>query len=143
MKILFDHQIFSQQNFGGISRYFTELMNYFYQTKIVEFELSLKYSDNSYLKGMPYSHHKKFFLKIPFKGKGTIMNVINNSKSRTIISKSNFDVFHPTYYNPYFLKLLQGKPFIITVYDMTHETYPHLGDSKGTYKTKKTINKKI
>jgi len=143
MKILYDHQIFSEQNYGGISRYFTELMNYYYKTKIVEFELSLKYSDNLYLKEVPYSQHKEFFLKVPFKGKGTIRNIINNSKSRTIISKSNFDVFHPTYYNPYFLNLLKAKPFIITVYDLTHEIYSNdLGDSKVLIKQKEQLIKK-
>src|SRR5690606_9002429 len=42
---------------------------------------------------------------------------INNSYSKRIISKNRFDLFHPTYFDPYFLKLL-NKPYIITVHDL-------------------------
>jgi glycosyltransferase involved in cell wall biosynthesis len=36
-----------------------------------------------------------------------------------------FDLLIPTYYNPYFLEIFQKKPFVLTVYDMIHELYPH------------------
>jgi len=35
-------------------------------------------------------------------------------------------VFHPTYYDPYFLDLLGDIPFVLTIYDMSHELYPRL-----------------
>jgi glycosyltransferase involved in cell wall biosynthesis len=38
--------------------------------------------------------------------------------------KQDFDIFHPTYYEPYFLKYLRKKPYILTVYDMIHERFP-------------------
>ncbi|HEX8349176.1 MAG TPA: glycosyltransferase family 1 protein, partial [Hymenobacter sp.] len=40
----------------------------------------------------------------------------------SIFSESRFDVFHPTYYNPYFLEFTT-KPFVLTVHDMIHEIY--------------------
>jgi glycosyltransferase involved in cell wall biosynthesis len=40
--------------------------------------------------------------------------------------KSRPDVFHPTYYDPYFLDLIGDIPFVLTIYDMSHELYPQL-----------------
>ena len=52
--------------------------------------------------------------------------VINNQgESERLLKKQDFDVFHPTYYEPYFLKYLQKKPFVLTVYDMIHEHFPN------------------
>lgn len=41
------------------------------------------------------------------------------------LKKGDFDVFHPTYYDTYFLKYLNGKPFVLTIHDMIHEKFPH------------------
>ena len=40
------------------------------------------------------------------------------------IGKGEFDIFHPTFYNDYFLPYLKGKPFVLTIHDMTPELYP-------------------
>jgi len=37
--------------------------------------------------------------------------------------KSNFDIFHPTYFDDYFLKYLNEKPFVLTIHDLTHEIF--------------------
>ena len=42
-----------------------------------------------------------------------------------LLKKQDFDIFHPTYYEPYFLKYLQKKPYVLTVYDMIHELFPN------------------
>jgi hypothetical protein len=48
----------------------------------------------------------------------------NRRKSLDAISGGDFDLFHPTYYDPYFLGHIGDKPFVITVHDMIHEIYP-------------------
>lgn len=48
MKVLYDHQIFSWQKFGGISRYFVELMSNLPED--IDFNNSLVLSENEYLK---------------------------------------------------------------------------------------------
>ena len=48
MRILYDHQIFSIQKYGGISKYFCELMKNL--PPETEYNLSLFFSDNQYLK---------------------------------------------------------------------------------------------
>jgi glycosyltransferase involved in cell wall biosynthesis len=134
MKILYDHQIFESQKFGGISRYFAELIKFNPKA-----ELSLKYSDNFYLQEECFKKYKilsgnigydNFILPFNFKGKGRLYRYYrklytnNQVISIKYLKKSNFDLFHPTYYDSYFLDHLKGKPFILTVHDMIHELFP-------------------
>ena len=49
----------------------------------------------------------------------------NQGESVRLLKKQDFDIFHPTYYEPYFLKYLQKKPYVLTVYDMIHEHFPN------------------
>jgi len=155
MKVLFDHQIFSMQKFGGISRYFYELINYFRQTKSPDFELSLKYTNNYYIKNdllfqqeeniLGSDPYQKFLPKITFRGKRRLFNLICNkisqydNKKWTIenLKKGEYDIFHPTYYDPYFLEYIGNRPFVLTVYDMIHEIFPEyfsIGDSTSKFK---------
>jgi glycosyltransferase involved in cell wall biosynthesis len=121
LKVLFDHQTFSLQKFGGISRYFCELMKNLPQD--ISFENSGVYSNNIYLQENFKGLYKSFFSGIEFKGKKTAINFPNKIDSIIQCSKGNYDVFHPTYYDPYFLKV-NKKPFVLTVHDMAHEKFP-------------------
>src|ERR1019366_610887 len=40
-----------------------------------------------------------------------------------LVKQNDFEVFHPTYYHPYFLKSLK-KPFVLTVHDIIYELFP-------------------
>ena len=125
--ILYDHQIFSLQKFGGISRYFYELnqSNSYYENN-----LSLIYTPNQYLLNESNNKYKKF--EIPEVFKNSIQKIVSKTKRRfykinnqyhTIksLKNQNFNIFHPTYYNPYFLKYICKKPWVLTVYDMIDE----------------------
>jgi len=142
MKILFDNQIFTLQNFGGISRYFYELMNHFYKNKEINFELALIHSDNYYLKEAEFYANSGFLLKkyMPFKKK--ILQKLNTSKAINALKNKNFDIFHPTYYEIEFLDYIGNKPFILTVHDMIHELFPkELSKDLDPKKKKKLIKK--
>jgi glycosyltransferase involved in cell wall biosynthesis len=151
VKILYDHQIFESHNFGGVARYFTELIKYNPMA-----ELSLKYSDNIYLKEKYFGKYKifsrnydynNFLFPIKFKGKGRLYRYYrklfprnNQSISIKKLKGFGFDLFHPTYYDPYFLRYLNGKPFVLTVYDMIHEIFPqYFPDDKVTMPYKQTL----
>jgi glycosyltransferase involved in cell wall biosynthesis len=119
MKILYDYQMFSIQKFGGITRYFSEMIKHLPPEH--QYNLALIFSDNHHLK-----ENKDVFKKINilpdrnFKGKYFIqekLSSINYYYSRYCISKNNFDLFHPTFYDNYFLPILK-KPYIITVHDL-------------------------
>ncbi len=107
------------QKYGGISRYFAELM----KNISPQYELALKYSDNIYLKKINYPG-KRLRLPEKFKGKSTLLFQLNMPQSIKKIRERKFDLFHPTYFNPYFLQYIKDKPFVLTVHDMTHELFP-------------------
>ena len=68
------------------------------------------------------------------------LRIINQPESIRLLKKQGFDIFHPTYYDPYFLKHLQRKPFVLTVHDMIHELFPaHSSSSDPTVKWKKEV----
>ncbi|OGC22549.1 hypothetical protein A3J90_06695 [candidate division WOR-1 bacterium RIFOXYC2_FULL_37_10] len=123
MKILYDGQIFSFQCYGGISRYFFELMNFFYLDKQIDFDLPLLFSNNNYLQGAPFSRHMPFLKAIKSWKKNQLMNLINIQMSKKKLREKEFDVFHPTYYDAYFLKYIGDHPFVLTVHDLIHEKF--------------------
>lgn len=123
MKVLYDYQIFQMQNFGGISRYFSELIRSSSRLNIYTPVLSTLVSSNDYLQNNPgaknifklhRSHHGKAY---------RFTNQFNKYHSQFAIKYKNYDVLHPTFYETYFLSNLK-KPFVITVYDLINERYP-------------------
>ena len=122
MKVFYDHQIFTEQKHGGISRYFFELMNRFnYQNgKAIS---STVFSNNEYLRFSSKALPIPFFPKNQFRGKARFMNLVNKSNSERIIRKGEYEVFHPTFYDSYFLKLIGNKPFVLTVHDLINEKF--------------------
>ncbi len=123
MDILFDHQIFTNQEFGGISRYFFELIKRFENDSTHNCDVGLKFTNNAYLNKNTYSGLSSFYPNTSIYKKQRIMNFLNKKICNTKLSRGSFDVFHPTYYDPYFLKLIGKKPFVITVLDMIHERF--------------------
>jgi glycosyltransferase involved in cell wall biosynthesis len=121
MKILFDHQAFSNQKYGGISRYFANLHYGLKATAGVESKLGLLLTHNAYInkKSLPAGGLLEQLIS-----KHSRRNKYNKWYCRNLLKQGDYDVFHPTYYNPYFLDLVK-KPFVITVHDMIHELYPH------------------
>lgn len=122
MKILFDHQIFTQQQYGGISRYFYELIKRF-DGNVNSCEVATLFSENAYYNKGVTPKLSRAFSDFNFKGKGRITSSLNKMKSLREVRKGNFDVFHPTYYDDYFLHRIKEKPFVITFHDMIHEKF--------------------
>ena len=139
MKILYDHQIFTTQKYGGISRYFYELIKLFRAYDNIDAEISLLFSNNYYISNSDDISYFNFFDTKEFRGKTRLMSELNKLKTIYYLKKQDFDVFHPTYYDPYFLKYLGNKPFVLTVYDMIHEKF----HKSFLDKDKTALNKKI
>jgi glycosyltransferase involved in cell wall biosynthesis len=143
MKIVYDHQTFTQQDYGGISRYFYELIKLGKADDENKLELILKYSNNSYIENQDISNHKNFFLNNEFKGKRRVQILLNKYASSCYLKNNNYDIFHPTYYDTYFLKKLKAKNFTVTYLDMIHEKfvsqYPELGNDKKLFNQKKEL----
>jgi glycosyltransferase involved in cell wall biosynthesis len=136
MKVIYDHQIFAMQNYGGISRYFFELMNYFDKDTEINSKLSIALSSNYYIDNCSFlpqnSTPISSIYRIPY-----IRKFLNLDRSKKILLKQDFDIFHPTYYDPYFLEYLGEKPFVLTIHDMIHEIFPeyfYLSDKTISWK---------
>jgi glycosyltransferase involved in cell wall biosynthesis len=131
MKVLYDHQIFSNQVFGGVSRYFIEIR------KGLDSKISILLSNNFYLRGNSQVYLE---LTVNFKGKKRLFNFLNELYSIFLLKFTHYDIFHPTYYSVYFLKFVKLKPFILTIHDMTHERFPHyFTENDNTIKHKKLL----
>lgn len=142
MKVLFDYQIFALQKFGGISRYFYELMNQFSTMQDIAFNFPLYFSNNEHIRNAKFSTHKTFFPSLVLGIKNYYTKYLN-TKNKDInlyeISKQKYDLLHPTYYNPYFLHDIGNKPFIITIHDMTYEIYPNEFEAKNKTSEEKKL----
>ena len=139
MRLLYDAQIFNMQRYGGISRLFTELFRGFENEKRVEWHIELDFPHNAYVQELEkhdrvVTGYSKFLWGLEFKGKGRIyshtrgIKYCKNERRRTLqwFHNRSVDIFHPTYYDDYFLEFLDGIPFVVTVYDMIHELYPEI-----------------
>jgi glycosyltransferase involved in cell wall biosynthesis len=154
MKILFDNQIFQVQEVGGISRYFVEIMKYFNEFNKCQYDLPINTSNNSHLLNSNIGNIKpvniskdRFLFGSKFKGKASIYNYFinykNNYLQKKLLTSKNYDLFHPTYYDPYFLKYINNKPFVLTIYDMIHEKFPnYFAPGNKTPKIKKLLAEK-
>ncbi len=126
MKILYDYQTFKNR-FGGIARYHYELSNgirYLGNNT----EIATLLSPNHYLQNDPRYFVLNPIGHNPFRGRYKIsqyIEQINKAYSSIRIKSNNFDIFHPTYYDTYFKRLL-NKPLVITVHDFVHEKYDPL-----------------
>lgn len=159
MKILFDHQTFVEQEFGGISRYYYELITRLSGRKDVNVDHSIKYSNNEYLKNndqfklKPYFGSKRFVTDDYFVGKNRLFRLFkflklipdHSLEMEKIIQEKlmagDFDIFHPTYYNPYYLDwaFKAGTPVVLTVYDLIHEKFPKYFPKTEKFKRNKKI----
>jgi glycosyltransferase involved in cell wall biosynthesis len=106
------------QRHGGVSRYFVELIKAMMAMGGFEPIVPRFFTDNQYLQCK-----RIFFTERHFKGKVRLMQTLNRGISLRSL-RSGFDLFHPTYFQPYFLARLRV-PFVITVHDMTHHLFGH------------------
>jgi glycosyltransferase involved in cell wall biosynthesis len=112
------------QRYGGISRYFYEIIRSVNTKQGYEACLPIRLSANHYLRKLPALTYRRFDYIL----KGFNWIVYNINRSHTIKNTfkilSDFDVFHPTYYDPYFLPFSLNKPFVLTIHDMIHDIFP-------------------
>lgn len=158
MKIFYDGQAFDMQTHGGVSRYIYEI--YRNSAAGVEAGLGVMETANVYLQqlgipseGYTYSH---FISEANFPLKRMLYKAYYNCKygharqwdhtpklnqllSESIIKKGDFDVFHATYFDGYFLQALGNRPFVLTVHDMISELFPHLYDRNHPLVTGKQL----
>lgn len=135
MRIAFDHQIFSAQPWGGISRYFVRLAQ----------ELDAAGEDVSVMAHFHKNHHLIEASDALVDGRsviawhhrlGKLAQGFNNPLLSRSLRRWPPDIFHETYYKGHKRDSLKA-PVVVTVYDMIHEIMPEVfrqGDQTPTRK---------
>jgi glycosyltransferase involved in cell wall biosynthesis len=129
MKLLLDPQIFNLQRYGGISRYYTEVFSRLSTNNDIIFP-SYSVQNIYFNKSKLFTFRQKvyfFYIRILSKFKIRRLEKTNDrnfSFFKNKVSKQQFDLFVPTYYDSYFIDYIGSKPFVLTVYDMIYELFP-------------------
>ncbi len=125
MRILYDHQVFSLQDRGGISRYYFELLRQLSGLDSCSAEIFLGANRNIFR--FSDLHQAKTW---EYRGALTIAPgkyrfILNEALANLILPfRGSFDVYHPTLYR--YVPLARYRRMIVTHHDCTYERYPAL-----------------
>jgi glycosyltransferase involved in cell wall biosynthesis len=128
MRIVYDHQIFSMQEYGGVSRYFYELASRIAEHEECDVSIHAPLYVNRYIQ-----ENGKFKIigvhvpRIPRTGRA--LTRLNDMLGRMFPLKSLPDIVHETYHSKYAATPAKAKT-VITVYDMIHERFRNLVPSR-------------
>ena len=124
-KILYDNQMFTFQRFGGVTRYFADLI---YNLPAEEFtaDVPMKYCENHYVTQTYGNKYTQLAFPHNYRIKRRLYSLVNDRVALRAVKSGDYDIFHPTYFSPYFLNHVKErqKPFVLTIHDMTFERYP-------------------
>ncbi len=124
-KILYDNQMFTFQRFGGVTRYFADLL---YNLPADEFrgELPMYFCENHYVTSTYGQKYRTLGLPQNYRIRRRIYQLANRIATMHALRTGGYDIFHPTYYSPYFLPFVKSRKraFVLTIHDMTFERFP-------------------
>ena len=124
-KILYDNQMFTFQRFGGVTRYFADLL---YNLPSNEFvgELPMVFCENHYVTNTYGREYRKLSFPENYRIRRRIYQIANRVATLHALRTGGYDIFHPTYYSPYFLPFVKSRKraFVLTIHDMTFERFP-------------------
>ncbi len=138
MKVVYDHQVFSWQRFGGVSRYFVELIKHLPQDITLSIDPLL--SENVYLSDIrDVAPDVNCWNMANFRVRKHLYEWLNRRGSVRTLRAGGYDIVHPTYYDPYFLKHRKA-PAVVTVHDFIHERFPqYFGDAAKVIERKRRV----
>lgn len=127
MKILYDYQAFDIQRSGGVSNVFSLLLEEMKKREKVS--VGIASTSNLYMLAQGYPTSDQTLERLIAAGKidGSTKSSdidwknVNRIYSKNMIKRADYDVFHPTHYNPYFLEYGIKKPYVVTVHDLAFE----------------------
>jgi glycosyltransferase involved in cell wall biosynthesis len=123
LRILYDHQIFLAQMYGGISRYYYEIANRISEMGkdveiIAPFYINVYFLEDCLVRprGIKIPHFP-IIARILLEGLNPVLSCLLAKPGRKV------DIFHETYYSNFDCCPPSAKR-VITVYDMIHEKFP-------------------
>jgi len=137
MKLLYDNEIFSRQRYGGISRYFYEIIKRLTANNYIEADLFLGINNSGFEFDNKNSNLKINSIKLKNIDKLHLaVHPLNKILFNRFSSNNNFNIFHKTYYSTLGLDI--KRPLISTIHDMTHELFPeYFAEADNTTELKK------
>jgi glycosyltransferase involved in cell wall biosynthesis len=121
MKVLYDHLCFMQR-YGGVPKYFVELLK---RMPIDDVVLTVRYSNNEYLKELSIEKLHSFFRSSNFRGKARLESEFGKIFSIPSFFNKDLDIYHQTHYDPYAYKYLDKKiKTVTTIHDMNFWAIP-------------------
>ena len=131
--ILFDYRIFFLQKFGGISRYFIELIKQLEKDGI-SYELQSMLHQNFYLKNINTKKKLNFYINNYPRYSRKIIEKLNRLIFERTVINSKYNIFNNNYYENY--KIKKNIIKVSTIYDFTHEIFSKEYDYKRNLKSK-------
>lgn len=134
MRIVYDHQIFTTQEYGGISRYFFELADNVAKAQEADIRIVSPLYVNSYLESAS-PRLQITGTKVPaIRRTGRIYRALNRALAKPLAGHYHPDLVHETYYSSLAM-VPKGCKVVLTVFDMIHERFgdyfpPHDSTSK-------------
>ncbi len=136
MKIVYDHEIFYQQIYGGISSYFTNLgLELLKQDININFVCPIHKNKNLSLLPKKNIIGKKLIYPSRL---NRIINLINSYLSNQYYQKINPNIIHKTYFSDNKTNLKYKN--VITFYDVTHELNKNINESNKKIMSMKMKN---
>ncbi|MHB8845794.1 MAG: glycosyltransferase family 4 protein [Nitrospirota bacterium] len=124
MNVLYDHQIFAMQRFGGVSRYFYELISRLRTRDDIALSLFLGAHINEYgLEQFHSSYRRSWGWKHrPMPTASPLFSIFNRAIFRSFFTPEEQEIYHQTYYSIHHATARCKR--VVTVYDMIHERRP-------------------
>lgn len=136
MKIAYDHLIFSEQKYGGISRYIAELASQL-DRQGENVKIFAPLHQNHYLEDLPERLLTgRGFTSFPPKS-ARLLKFFNNAICDRQIANWNADILHKSYFD-WPSRRIVNTPTVITLHDMIYELFPEMsGPFNNVIKLKK------
>lgn len=139
VRVLYDYQAFQMQKYGGVSNCFVQLIKHL--PKDIVYQIAIRESKNIHLIESQLLGNSI----IPQQEMNMITNYLNKRRrlfelysrvfpqktdlgrnkayASELLEEGNYDVFHPTFFDDYFLKYIGNRPYVLTIHDMIPELF--------------------
>jgi glycosyltransferase involved in cell wall biosynthesis len=139
VRILFDHQVFSLHDTGGVARYFYELGRHLPSEDGVAVEMAVGLNSSIYsFSALPgktlrvYQMHTKMRAGVP---RYIVNELLTNALG---VARGRFDIYHSTYYRA--APLVRRRRLVASHFDCIHEMFPEMfRNSKTIIESKRRL----
>lgn len=123
MRVLYDHNAFTRQEVGGITRYAATLAAEVDRSTSANVLVAAPLHFNKHLHSIDVRIKYGMYVR-NFKGAGRLLPFVNEFGFKRIISRYRPDIIHETHYSKRDYSSLTNAPIVYTVHDLIPELFP-------------------